>query len=349
VDAGQRSPLPHGATTTDHQGGKFRGSPDVIDAFSIGIGTLVNMTQTRLPDWYPDPTDSSIERWWDGMAWTNNTRSLSAEGDASVQTRTLVDEPTQSDSTWRLPSHAGMIAGILFLLTAVLAAIQALYMTTVFSTAAMRTPGMGVPIALPFNWYLVLYPYWVWSRAFFSWGLIPPALVLAGCAAASFTLGRRKPRAATVIIAALLTAQNLLLLIPIFVDSGAPGMIVRPIFSPTVFANAGATGTLVGILILYVVVWALPLLFAAAAVGSPTIKRRTAIVFVTVVVLYLLWYAGAALFASPASSFLLTPGFASSTPGVPVHLGAALAPLSTMMCLAAMLLFVSPSLRKVRA
>ncbi|MCL2470556.1 MAG: DUF2510 domain-containing protein [Propionibacteriaceae bacterium] len=307
------------------------------------------MTQTRLPDWYPDPSDSSIERWWDGMAWTNNTRSLAGEGEVSVQTRTIVADPDQSDSSWRLPSHAGMIAGILFLITAVLAAIQALYMTTVFSMAAMRAPGMGVPIALPFNWYLLLYPYWIWSRAFFSWGLIPPALVLAGCAATAFTLGRHKPRAAIITIAALMTVQNLLLLIPIFLDSGAPGLIVRPIFSPSVFASAGATGTLVGILILYVVIWALPLLFAATCVGSPTTRRRIAMVFVTVFVLYLLWYAGAALFASPASSFLLTPGFASTTPGVPVNLGAGLAPLSTLMCFVGMTLFVLPSLRRVRA
>ncbi|MFN8035827.1 MAG: DUF2510 domain-containing protein [Acidimicrobiia bacterium] len=24
--------------------------------------------------WYPDPTDSTRERWWDGHAWTNTVR-----------------------------------------------------------------------------------------------------------------------------------------------------------------------------------------------------------------------------------------------------------------------------------
>lgn len=32
------------------------------------------MTQTPGPGWFPDPSDPSLERLWDGSAWTNNTR-----------------------------------------------------------------------------------------------------------------------------------------------------------------------------------------------------------------------------------------------------------------------------------
>ncbi|MCL2735099.1 MAG: DUF2510 domain-containing protein [Propionibacteriaceae bacterium] len=296
------------------------------------------MSQARLPDWYPDESDADLVRWWDGLAWTDATRPARAEADALDTRAQILTTPAPR----RLPresSHSSLIAGLFFLAAAFFAAIQALYMSTAFSRAAIVTSGIGLPIALPFNWYLVLFPYWTWVRAFFSWGLIPPVLVLAGCAALALVLGRRRPSTAILCVAALLTVQNLLLVIPIFIDAGSPTPMTRPIFMPSLFASAGATSILAGLLIVYVVVWSLPLLFAASAVGSASTRRRWAILFLVVAAAYFLWYLAAFVFASPAGSFLLTPG-------PPQYLGVWLAPLSTLICLGAMTILIAPALRR---
>ncbi|WP_108718858.1 DUF2510 domain-containing protein [Miniimonas sp. S16] len=33
---------------------------------------------TAAPNWYPDPTDARIQRWWDGTQWTEHTRAATA-------------------------------------------------------------------------------------------------------------------------------------------------------------------------------------------------------------------------------------------------------------------------------
>ncbi len=50
------------------------------------------------PGWYSDPTDSSVQRWWDGSAWTSHTAATAASGTVPFEAyltphgdRTIVD------------------------------------------------------------------------------------------------------------------------------------------------------------------------------------------------------------------------------------------------------------------
>ena len=301
------------------------------------------MSQTRLPDWYPDPQDPSVMRWWDGASWTGETRpagsSASAFAAPTTEAEAMPVLPAQQpDDTWHRGPHP-LIAGLFFLVAGVLAGTQAVYMTTVYSADSFRS-SVGVPISLPFDWYLVLFPYWVWMRSFFTWGLVPPVIVLLACSASTLLL-RRHPRTAMLVVGGCLTLENLLLLVPIFIDSGAPGAITRPIFMPSQFLSPNAAGILVGVLIVHVVVWALPLLFAGAAVGGTKTRWTMSLVFLAASVAYFLWYLGSFLFAGIPSAYLLTPG--------PLrYAGSWIAPVSTLLCLAAMAVYILPYVRKVK-
>jgi len=300
------------------------------------------MSQTRLPDWYPDPNDPSRMRWWDGLAWTETTRFTSAgEAPSTGDAPSVLPDPAhpahlahpthpENDEIWHR-AHP-LIAGLLFLIAGVLAGTQVVYMTTVYSALSFRG-SVGVPISLPFDWYLVLFPYWLWRGAFFTWGLIPPVILLLACSASTLVF-RRRPRTTMVVVAGCLTLENLLLFVPIFINSGMPGPYIRIIFDPSQFS----TSTLVGVLILHVVVWALPLLYACAAIGGRTGRRRMSIVFLVACVAYVLWYLGSFLFGT-FGAYLLTPGPAR-------YVGSWIAPASTLLCLAAMTVYVLPSVRR---
>jgi len=288
------------------------------------------MSQTRLPDWYPDPSDPSVMRWWDGMAWTDITRT----GEQRAEPMPIVTQPRVID-TWRA-SHAPLIAGLCFLISGVLAGTQMLYMTTAYSAVSFRLSRWGVPVSLPFDWYLVLFPYWIDARAYFTWGLAAPVILLLACSLFALVL-RRRPRQAMLVIAGCLTIENLLLLIPIFIDSGTPGYTL-PIFMPSNFSEPRVAAILMGVLIVHVLVWALPLLFAGTATGTVRTRRRMSLVFLVACVVYFLWYLGSFLFAGVSWIYLLTPGPTWYT-------GSWIAPVSTLLCLASMLAYVLPSVR----
>jgi hypothetical protein len=57
-----------------------------------------------VPGWYPDPAGSGAERWWDGIAWTEQTRAQ------SVLTQPLA--PTVIKNT---PATAGLVLGVVAL------------------------------------------------------------------------------------------------------------------------------------------------------------------------------------------------------------------------------------------
>ncbi|WP_156721580.1 DUF2510 domain-containing protein [Streptomyces apocyni] len=43
------------------------------------------MSMTTPPGWYPDPSVPSLERWWDGTAWTEHTRAPQQAGHSAEQ------------------------------------------------------------------------------------------------------------------------------------------------------------------------------------------------------------------------------------------------------------------------
>ena len=57
------------------------------------------------PGWYPDPSGAAQERWWDGTAWSAQTRPV------SVLARPL--PPTVLKNT---PATAGLVLGVVALL-----------------------------------------------------------------------------------------------------------------------------------------------------------------------------------------------------------------------------------------
>jgi|GEM_PF-1885637 len=302
--------------------------------------------QTHLPDWYPDPQDPTRLRWWDGVQWTATTRPVApaagtGEPEAASPAPTDPGWPTPSPTTAATPAarptSAGLtplIAGGLFLVAGVFAVIQAIYMSSVYGWGQ----GWSTPVLLPFDWYLVLVPYWIALRAFFIWALIPPIVVLIGAALGTFALARRRPRAALAVVAALLTVQNLLILVPIFIDAGVPGRPHYSIVNLGSNANPQLARVVMAVVATHVVVLIIPLVFAAATLGPSRTRQRTAIAFLVIAGLYLVWYLISFLFGGQASAYLLTPGLAGR-PEV------WLAPLSTLLCLAAMSLLVVPSVR----
>lgn len=52
------------------------------------------MTQSPPPGWHPDPANPAIERWWDGNAWTSNTRPR------SLLTPQTANQPGKKKRRW---------------------------------------------------------------------------------------------------------------------------------------------------------------------------------------------------------------------------------------------------------
>ncbi|MDR0283948.1 MAG: DUF2510 domain-containing protein [Propionibacteriaceae bacterium] len=285
--------------------------------------------QTRLPNWYPDPDDPALVRWWDGLDWTTTVRP----GDAPDQSATPRAAPVRPDTPprHRVPAHTPLIAGLLFFVSSVLAMLQ-----TVFILAMPQVGGgRAIPVTLPFDWYLVLFPYLIPGVQSLVWGLLPPIIVLTSCTIVALTLGRRRTTIAMITIAALLTVQNLLLLIPIFIDAGIPEASGIPIFMPTVFSDVNMLGVLVGVVVLHVVVWLIPLLFAATTIGGARTREFLTRAFLAAESVFMLGALGVFLFTHNTTSYLLRPGS-------PDHAGSWLSILSTALCLGALTLFVLP-------
>jgi hypothetical protein len=70
----------------------------------MASGTL----STPRPDWYPDPTNPVIERWWNGRAWSHQTRATADGGRVGRDEGAAVSRPATSDTapvetTWHVP------------------------------------------------------------------------------------------------------------------------------------------------------------------------------------------------------------------------------------------------------
>ena len=294
------------------------------------------MAQPWLPDWYPDPGEAAVLRWWDGVEWTEDRKP--AEETESQPLVAATGRPRRDSKDESAPISTGnrLVAAMLFFATALLAGFEAVYMTGLYGPRSLIDPS-GVPVALPFDWFVVLFPYIATGRAFFTWSLVPPVILLAACALAAIVAGKRRPRVVVLLIASLLTIENMLLLIPLFIDVGMPGFPAQPIFSPSNFADYDDMTIPITVIILHVVVWALPLLLAGTTIGSAKTRRRLSRVFLAAVGAYFAVYLGFFLpFNDPVGHYLISPGPSEAT-------GSWLAPLTTGMCLVGMILFVPRS------
>jgi len=280
----------------------------------------MSTAQPNPPRWAPDPWNASGQRWWDGTAWTGQTQP--APG--LPQPAPGLPQPATSSKP---PSGGPIVAGLLFVIAAGLALVQVLYANN--RPISLR---VGLLVGLPFNWHLLLYPALVTIRLRFSWVLIPPVVVLAVCAIVALVMGRRRPRVAALIVAGALTIQNLLMLIPLFVDAGTGG--VRPIgIIRRAWTNPTGRGIAIVMLVLYVVVLVMPILMGLAGGGRSGRRPAVAAIFFVLAGLYFAVYM-TYLLADPIN------GMGLITPGPSRHAVTWLAPLSTLSCLVAMVLLV---------
>lgn len=72
----------------------------------------IAMKEAAAPSWYVDPADLNLERYWDGEAWTQDTRPASYTG-----------TPAPGASGTRAPEVLGIAALLGFILALVLLAL----------------------------------------------------------------------------------------------------------------------------------------------------------------------------------------------------------------------------------
>ncbi len=71
---------------------------------------------SALPGWFPDPTDKSKMRWWDGNGWTPH---VSRDGRVWVETPSA---PPTGARLWRMPLWLWIVIGVVLLLPLLLLA-----------------------------------------------------------------------------------------------------------------------------------------------------------------------------------------------------------------------------------
>lgn len=59
------------------------------------------MASAPVPGWYPDPTNGSQRRWWDGSAWTTHAEALTPAPDPDSVVNPIL--PGGSGPTWHQP------------------------------------------------------------------------------------------------------------------------------------------------------------------------------------------------------------------------------------------------------
>ena len=76
-----------------------------------------------VPGWYPDPAGEAVERWWDGTAWTAQTRAQS-----------VLTQPIGRPAVIRnTPATVGLVLGIVALLfnTLLLVSVAAVVLSAI--------------------------------------------------------------------------------------------------------------------------------------------------------------------------------------------------------------------------
>jgi hypothetical protein len=101
------------------------------------------------PGWYPDPAGGPAERWWDGLAWTSQTRAQSV----------LTQPVGRPDVIKNTPATVGLVLGLLALVfnTALVVSVAA----AVFAVIGLNRAGQ-----------LQLAGYAPVGRARAIWGLV---------------------------------------------------------------------------------------------------------------------------------------------------------------------------------
>lgn len=141
----------------------MRNTLDAPHEIERGMGT--RMTQTAPAGWYPDPENSTRQRYWDGAAWTQNVAPTSPSEDApqglaSADIAAQLVAATPVLQTWKTSlgfSVLGWLVG--FPLLMVLSLLIAMPLVVLFSMlTGLDSPQSGSPIvALVGNALMLVY------------------------------------------------------------------------------------------------------------------------------------------------------------------------------------------------
>ncbi|MDQ8703114.1 DUF2510 domain-containing protein [Streptomyces sp. LHD-70] len=93
------------------------------------------MSMTTPPGWYPDPAAPSLERWWDGAAWTEHTRAAGTPGAPGPADAAAPQPPAPTGEASGRAKVVALGAAGLVLVTAIV--------TGVFALGGGGEPGPG--------------------------------------------------------------------------------------------------------------------------------------------------------------------------------------------------------------
>ncbi len=106
----------------------------------MAIQTPTQTTGGQLPGWYPDPSGRPAERWWDGSAWSDQTRPYAAPTTAAPTYAPLTPLPPTAEKPRRGLGNGGIFVTWLFL--GIFSLIFAIYSTRISGRAKWIWTGL---------------------------------------------------------------------------------------------------------------------------------------------------------------------------------------------------------------
>jgi hypothetical protein len=106
----------------------------------MAIQTPTQTAGGQLPGWYPDPSGRLMERWWDGSAWSDQTRPYAAPTAAAPTYAPLTPLPATAEKPPRGLGNGGIFVTWLFL--GIFSLIFAFYSTRISGRAKWIWTGL---------------------------------------------------------------------------------------------------------------------------------------------------------------------------------------------------------------
>jgi len=99
------------------------------------------------PNWYQDPQDPNLQRYWDGAAWTDFTSAAGAQAGAPTAAPAVTPQPTPVGFSDAPPSRRGLWIGLSLGAVAVIAIVVVGIVVIAGKFAPLSTDYTGAPIS----------------------------------------------------------------------------------------------------------------------------------------------------------------------------------------------------------